>query len=666
MLMPLKDWDGQWYLKDKYMSEFNIKISELNDVNPNPPSTEDFFPLVHSASMTTYKATIQDIGSLITHSIYADTASVALFYPPVISASHANNADKSISASYALTSSYSISASHAILADSASYYPPTQQFQVSCSWASRSLQSWYATRSIDVDTSGVLYDFPYWNTNNIPGSGNGTLNASSPLANSWSVDGGNGGGTVIVAPVSTLYPTYYPFPHFPNYSWTTYNPKANAVLPEIQAGGIQSRFPIVSQHFVGTDQMYYYWTGSNVSASWPIDELSNTIGNNQYFSGSYGNGSFHSIPTPLGGLSSSFNGKWMRIVSYDVNPDSTSPATDALNGHPAAGGMNTNYSYIGGLMRLEARTSTTGSNSYQVIYLLIHTAPWAGGCGAQVLHVNDYGSQIITAMRLHNAPGGTSDPVCSFDLLIGNLALSDTTLNVSCQSWGGVRFLAVPSVGTWPFENTGSNDPHASLALTFPAAPGYYTNTIKTMNYYIQGKNVVIDPTYNEITQSGMTYAPNASPYSLNVSGTVNTNQFYCNNNPGLTTTTHASNDLYFSGGVLIKTTAPAVRAAGPTFISPVIMVNTSTAGTYTYDATLLVAPGTTTILVDGAVTHTYDVGGGQVIINGYPLLGWGSFSDPYSFYGGSQGCFPITNGHVTIVVTRNSTNLNVRLIGYY
>src|ERR1035438_5441000 len=97
MLMPLKDWDGQWYLKDKYMSEFNIKISELNDVNPNPPSTEDFSPLVHSASMTTYKATIQDIGSLITHSIYADTASVALFYPPVISASHANNADKSIS-----------------------------------------------------------------------------------------------------------------------------------------------------------------------------------------------------------------------------------------------------------------------------------------------------------------------------------------------------------------------------------------------------------------------------------------------------------------------------------------------------------------------------------------------------------------------------------------
>ena len=84
--------------------DYNIKISELNPP-PTPPITEDFFPLVHSASMTTYRASIQDIGCLITHSIYADTASYLKDYAPTVSASWAS---ASISASYAKTDRLSV------------------------------------------------------------------------------------------------------------------------------------------------------------------------------------------------------------------------------------------------------------------------------------------------------------------------------------------------------------------------------------------------------------------------------------------------------------------------------------------------------------------------------------------------------------------------------
>ncbi len=119
------------------MADFNIKISEL-DPFVSPRQTEDFFPLVDSSSMTTYRATIKDIGSLMTHSVFSDTASLALtasyitsskIIGTVVSASYARSASHADTSSFVAyipgvsngTSSYSISASHANLADSASY-----------------------------------------------------------------------------------------------------------------------------------------------------------------------------------------------------------------------------------------------------------------------------------------------------------------------------------------------------------------------------------------------------------------------------------------------------------------------------------------------------------------------------------------------------------------
>ena len=116
------------------MPDYNIKISEL-DAFSTPRSTEDFFPLVDSSSMTTYRATIQDIGSLITQSLSASYVPPTAIDGAVPFAVSASWASASISASYAL------SASHARLADSASYYPP-QVLQISSSWASRSLQAY--------------------------------------------------------------------------------------------------------------------------------------------------------------------------------------------------------------------------------------------------------------------------------------------------------------------------------------------------------------------------------------------------------------------------------------------------------------------------------------------------------------------------------------------
>src|ERR1035437_5770870 len=44
------------------MPEFNIKISELNPI-PSSPEGEDFFPLVDSSSMTTYRVPISSLQS---------------------------------------------------------------------------------------------------------------------------------------------------------------------------------------------------------------------------------------------------------------------------------------------------------------------------------------------------------------------------------------------------------------------------------------------------------------------------------------------------------------------------------------------------------------------------------------------------------------------------
>lgn len=568
------------------MPDYNIKISEL-DAFTAPRSTEDFLPLVDSSSMTTYRATIQDIGSLMTHSIYADTASISLYNPTAVSASHARKADDAISASYALSSS------HARLADSASYYPPPT-VQVSASWASRSLQAYYSTRSLDVDTSGRILNFPYWNTADGTAGTNGALQKYSPLSaipswlsSSWTwTNAGpliiDSGSTLVIAPYSMSYVPYYWFDVEPKYTLTRYNGQANMVYENFGPGGLQTFWPITSHTFIGNDQRFWnFYTASN--ALWPW-------ATNQYFSGSAGgpdSGSWQTIPNMAGGLSQSFNGKWMRIISTDNWWTASHPSYGGCSQHPGYGSMTQTYGNLGGLIKLQMNTPVgtdpiggNKSNAQSTIWAHIFCGMWGSPPQITILSSNYYSAQLIKALRL--GIGNQRDPIFYLDVLLDNMTAGDEYFRFEAQSFnGGIRFLSIPNFGPWPAVDTGSNDIHQDARqLIVPNAPGHYSAIDpihKRMNYYLQGKNVVINPTINEITESGLAYSPNASTMSLHVSGGINASKgFYCANNAGLTTkVTYGTTNLYFSGGILIQKEPPDGAVVPP--------VGTPCNGTSTY-----------------------------------------------------------------------------------
>ena len=512
--------------------------------------------------MTTYKATIQNIGSLMTHSIYADTASYTPFSDFATSASYAKTA------SYAISSSHAISASHALLADSASYYPP-QIFQTSCSWASRSLQSWYATRSLDVDTHGPQYNFPFW-TSDTPGAGNGNLQRNSPLVYYPST------ALVTFDSSSTNVESYIPWPaHRPDFRVWRFSEQANVAWGRAWNAGIQSAWPIVSHTFVGTD--YREWTFITTSIG------CDTITTNSYYSGSQGDassGSFYTITAVPGALASIFNGKWVRFVSYGGNPggNDSIPSSKVMADHSAMGEVwGISDQIMKGLVSLELSTTVFpgGSNAWNQVDMWVHGGDWAGNQSATVLHVHNYGPQLIRAFRISTKGGGLVDPPYIIDVLIDGLYsggeapgyLGEPVLTLKARSWQGIRFLKWLNVDPWPLANTGSNDiTQDGTQLIFPAAPGYYSNAPKSMNYYIQGKNVVIWPNANELTQSGLAVTSQAKPYSLNVSGGIQTNtRFYCDDHAGLTTkVTYGTTNLYFSGGILIDKYPP------DTYVPPV------------------------------------------------------------------------------------------------
>jgi hypothetical protein len=142
------------------MSTNNIKISELNNIAAI--STEDFFPVVHSASMTTYNASIATISPLMTASIYATYS---------VSASYASFASASTTASYAFQSISASYSSRSFLCETASYFdfslpntiPPFASASFSSSWASSSISASYASRSFLCETASY-FNFTLPNT----------------------------------------------------------------------------------------------------------------------------------------------------------------------------------------------------------------------------------------------------------------------------------------------------------------------------------------------------------------------------------------------------------------------------------------------------------------------------------------------------------------------
>jgi hypothetical protein len=540
------------------MPEYNIKISELNIVSPQPPFTEDFFPLVHSASMTTYRTTIQDIGSLMTHSIFADTCS---FADSAKSASHADYAD---SASYAISSSYALSASHALIADSASFYPPVNAV-ISCSYASHSHDSDYATRSIDVDTRGNKYFYPHWNTENAPGI-NGALNNRNVLYFSQSSYGPTV-GPVVVDPDVTFQnmPFVVPDPiQRPDFSQSGWWNITNLSFPTDTYyqggtlgdrgyhGGMFSPWPIVSATFSGTDQKA--WTYSTTSIHGGLTAI---------WSGSSANGSFATLNTSF---NNTFNGKWMRIAVTNTGPDWSQSLNIPSN--IAKGESPGSFRHTGMFGRVRIVILTTnlygGSNKYQSIDFSLQNYYWNDEIQAVVHHASNVG--VVKAIRFskttnENGSGGyITDPFQTMDVLLNDFWSSDYEISILFQSWGGIRFLNYPNLDPPVLVDTGSANIHSSQQLIIPPRPGFYSSRYvdsgNDTTYNIFGKHVIIDPSANEITASG-----GMAQYSmsLNVSGSIHaTEKYYANNQPGLTTTAvYGTNVLTFVGGILVGKNPP-------------------------------------------------------------------------------------------------------------
>jgi len=130
------------------MSFGNIKISELNNIGSI--NTEDFLPLVHSASMTTYRASIAAIAPLITSSIYASQSISSSWSAVAVSASYASMSFNAVTASY-----FNFTLPNSI--------PPFASASLSSSWASSSISASYASRSFLADTASY-FNFTLPNT----------------------------------------------------------------------------------------------------------------------------------------------------------------------------------------------------------------------------------------------------------------------------------------------------------------------------------------------------------------------------------------------------------------------------------------------------------------------------------------------------------------------
>lgn len=523
----------------------NIKISELNGFPfPEPLAANDFFPLVNSSSMTTYRLGLAELATIFTGSGYALGANFA---------------------SGALFASRSISASHALISD-------------------------------NVSTSGVFRSIPFWKTPSTP-STNGALNTSSPLYISYSNLAWE--GILLIDSGSSTYAGTAPGvlnPNRPNYGTFGYwNHKQNTFTgwPIYGASGIFTPWPIVSAGFIGTDQRSWGYSTSS---------LAPTVQGN-FWSGSSENGFWADItqssgPTSLGlgAISESFNGKWVRLACSSIFGGSA-PDTSIATGSAYGENPNPSGGFFG-RVRIVASTAIEGTNVNQVVDMDIHDAIWGGGITAHVIHSSLYGPNIIEKLRLTTWSARSSvnlekiwnDPMMALDVFIDNLVGADYRLNITCQSWGGVRFLTEPNVGPPclfdtgssqypPYNTTGFFDPKRSSYLEFPAAPGYYSTVGDSQYgglgsgwqaYHFQGKRIQINPNRNETTESSPS---TAKSQTLWVSGSISTQKYYCEDLPGqggtfkAYTTSNGWLEYTHAGGILVasaSTTSPISSGGTP------------------------------------------------------------------------------------------------------
>ncbi len=472
----------------------NIKISELTKF-PGNPLGEDFIPIVDSSSMTTYRGSI---GSILSASIPVWTVSSSVF------------------------ASQSVQSTNSLYAN-------------------------YATRAGDVNIWGDKYLVPFWNQSGV----NASLSAYSPLYISYSVLADTGNGILIVDKAYAAAIPWQPDPvyrpdYFVNNFWN-YKQNSWGGWGSWAAGGIFTAWPIVSSVFNGTDQAGWQFSTASISTK----DINVT---NQFWSGSGLNGKWETIPVGNGGISSSFNKKWIRLASvsliYAADVSKGIPSWISQNsakGEVSNTGGGGGQGGLFGRVRFQISTNNTkvgSTNTQQVVDMHIHNQTWGGGISAQVFMGNNYSVDLIKKFRLSRwqpaYPAGINnsslDPMVALDMYIDDLSNQDDNFNIECQSWGGVRFLETPNVDPPPLYDTASQgitDPSLASYLIFPPAAGYYTS-ISTQyvprDYYIQGANVVINPNMNQLTESKVS---NRSIYSLSVSGSINADKYYSGGQTG-------------------------------------------------------------------------------------------------------------------------------------
>ena len=553
------------------MSSINdIKISEL-DPFPTTIVTEDFFPLVDSSSMSTYRTDISFLSGLpVSRSLFANSAS---FASRSISASHADRAD---------------------LADR-------------------------ATLASNVLLSGYTGYFPTW-TGAIPGvlatnGPNGNLAQYSRLYNSESVGFPNGTGIIGHGyPGSTgqafdareyvFDPNKYLY--YTQSGWWNYKAHTPNGAGGYGVSGISVPGAIISNTFIGTDQMAYAICDQSIT---PFSPYTFTT---QIWSGSAATGKYVTIPSGDGQLSQSLNKKWLRFASisgfgFDTSPpahwlNNTSHSLIFTNGKsvisPSASyGERPQAASSGngmfGRIKILVSTSGSGTNVQQMIDLNIHDEYFSGqGCTANVDYASFYSVDIIKKLRLSiwtpnsssadYLPSGakSADPMMTFDVYVDDISEKDKYIIFTLWSWGNVKFLKEMNVDPPLLINTGSKDssfhpgtsPQTSTYLVFPPEPGFYTATNRLLrNYNIQGSPVTIWPTKNERTGSAAYNVQLQNPYSLNVSGTVNaTDKYYTNDRPGQSGkfVTYAANDstwrtVEYAGGILVDSASIVSQPLG-------------------------------------------------------------------------------------------------------
>lgn len=517
----------------------SIKISEL-DTFPLPVVITDFIPVVKSSSMTTYRA---NVGDLIPSPLQYVSGSVY--------------ASSSILASQSIQSTYATYSKHVNLTGSEYYYP-----------------FWFSDKTLDggaFEVNGCLKGIPtpYGSQlfNYVGGSPDITQNVIVA-----------GPYRIFLSPTQYTTGTAGPGTRTDYYISSSWNPWANTLEGQMgygAMGGIWSSFPIISPMFVGTDQMSWNFATASYSGV--------AVYSNQFWSGSSISGTLD--PTNLGwqtipggsgitnGISASFNKKWVRIVSNGyIYPTVTDGASK---------GEVSSWDNLGlfGRIKLWVHTglplTSLAQGSSQMIDMHIDDHVWSGGISATVHSAVEYGVNIIKKIRLSKWNSGSlqKDPQWAMDLFLDGIEDELQTFSIMAQSWGGIKFLQVLNVDPDPLVNTGSADIHNSEMLIFPPAAGHYGTYTNRQNYFLQGHNVVINPTYNEMTESFGVGNPLFSTHSLNVSGTINaTEKFSCGDLPGQSgifsvynPATSNWNDVSYHGGIFVSASSIAAIVPGDT-----------------------------------------------------------------------------------------------------